>query len=510
MSGHPAAGIVPATAGPGDVAEGAVPHRGRSGVPAGTWCWFAAAISLIFAKNVMASRDLTVDSYYDLYAGRYVVQHGLPHSNVFTVAAHGAPWVDQQWLGQAIYYAAWSAGGYPALAVLSAALVTSGFALLALLMIRRAVPPTRTFAWTALAFLACLGNDAVRVQSFAYPLLVLTLWLVLDDRRHLRPAGRVWLSVPLLVFWANVHGSVLLGAALVAGYAMWRSIDASRRRDAGSALRYLGLGAAAALSVACTPYGTAVIGYYRSVAGNRELASVVAEWAAPNPLSPQSWGFTALIVLVAAAMIVAGRRGTRPDPLLATVTLALLALALTGVRFQAWFALGASLLAADTLARARRHPVPALAVPFRLVTAAALAALAAASLVVVLLTPASRFESGVPARAIGVAAQIAARHPGMTILGDDWSGSPMLWLDPAAVGRVGFDARLEQYSPAQITSFYGFVNVAGPRWWRVTKGYGLIVISRLQHPTLADALARLPGWRVVYRDRMGLVLERGH
>jgi hypothetical protein len=194
--------------------------------------------------------------------------------------------------------------------------------------------------------------------------------------------------------------------------------------------------------------------------------------------------------------------------LLATVTLALLVLALTGVRFQAWFAFGASLLAADALARARRHPVPALAAPFRFVTAAVLTVLAVASLVVAVLTPVSRFQSGVPARAIGAAAQIAARHPGMTILGDDWSGSPMLWLDPGAVGRVGFDARLEQYPPAQIAAYYDFVNVAGPRWWRVTKGYGLIVISREQHPALAQALVRLPGWRVVYGDRVGLVLER--
>jgi hypothetical protein len=42
----------------------------------------------------------------------------------------------------------------------------------------------------------------------------------------------------------------------------------------------------------------------------------------------------------------------------------------------------------------------------------------------------------------------------------------------------------------------------------VTHGYGIIVASRAQDPGLAAALGSLPGWRVVYRDRAGLVLQR--
>jgi len=145
---------------------------------------------------------------------------------------------------------------------------------------------------------------------------------------------------------------------------------------------------------------------------------------------------------------------------------------------------------------------------FRRAAAAALAALAALSLGVLAATPARQFESLIPRRAIDVAAAMAEKNPAIHVLGDDWSGSPMLWLHPAMFGRVAFDARFEQYSPSELSSFADFVWVNGPRWQRVMRGYDLVVVSCRERPKLAAALAQLPGWRVVYADHDGLVLER--
>ena len=103
--------------------------------------WLVALVALSLAVSLEYSRYLFADSYYDLYAGRYIVQHGLPHWDVVTVVAHGAPWIDQQWLAQVFYYGAWAAGGYPAVALLSSLVLTSGFAVLALTMHSRGVPP---------------------------------------------------------------------------------------------------------------------------------------------------------------------------------------------------------------------------------------------------------------------------------------------------------------------------------------------------------------------------------
>jgi hypothetical protein len=478
-----------------------------AGWPAGGRSWFVAAVSLVLATNVLFSRHLFPDSFYDLYAGRYIAEHGIVRRNVFTVASHGASWIDQQWLAHVLYYGAWAAGGYPALAAFSAVLVTAGFAVLALLMLRQAIPPPRMFAWTLAAFVACLGNTLLRAQSFAYLFLALTLWMILEDDRAPRPRARTWLLIPVLLLWANTHGSALLGAGLVVLHAGCQIAKSLRRRDLRAALAYLALGIAASTALLGTPYGTGVIWYYRRFLGNPALAHV-AEWQPPSLMSPSSWGFFGLALATAVCVIVAWRRGTRPDPLLLSIAAVLLALGLTAVRDQAWFGFGASVLAADTLARSSSGQAPVLAKAFRRGTAGIFAALALVSLGVLAATATSQFEGLIPRRAINAAASLAARNPGERILGDDWSAAAMLWLHPAMLGRIGFDIRVEQYSQAELSTYFRFLYSQGASGQQVMRGYGLVFIARRPRPQLGAALERLPSWRVVYQDRNGLVLQR--
>jgi hypothetical protein len=467
--------------------------------PAGAWTWAAAAASLVLALTVLSSRYLWGDTYYDLYAGRYIAAHGIPQRNVVTVAASGTRWIDQQWLAHLSYYATWAAGGYPALAALSASLVTVGFAVLAFSMMGMGVPPARAFAWTLAAFICAAGSTWITAQSFGYPCLAGTLALLLADRRAPRLRARTWLVIPVLVLWANTHGSVLLGAGLVAGYAVARAIMG---RGAG----YLALGLAAAAAVFCTPYGFRIVAYYRSLVGNPQLMHNALEWSPPSLRNPVSWGFFAVAGAVAIAVAVGWRRGTRPDPWLVALAVILLALALTAVRNQVWFGFGGCLLAADTLARGGR--APDLSRLFRRGVAAGLAALALASLVLLAQTPDRQFDSLIPGRAIDVAAGLAARNPALRVLGDDWSGTALLWRYPTMFGRVGFDARLEQYSPRQLGAYFRFLTARGPRWPQVMRGYAIVVADRREHPALVAALRGLPGWRVAYSGPDGLVAER--
>jgi hypothetical protein len=145
---------------------------------------------------------------------------------------------------------------------------------------------------------------------------------------------------------------------------------------------------------------------------------------------------------------------------------------------------------------------------FSRATAAVLAAAALVSLGLIATAPDSKFESLVPVRAVDAAAALAASNPAAHILGDEWSSLPMLWLHPATFGRVGFDARLEQYSVAQLNAYAVFLSARRRAWQRLMSGYDIVVVSRQQHQGLASALARLPGWRVVYSGRDGLVLRR--
>ena len=308
----------------------AAPRR-RTGAawPAGTWTWFAALLSLLLAGNLVTCRYLFWDGFYDLYAGRYILQHGIPHQNLITVASYRAAWEDQQWLAQVLSYAAWAAGGYGLLAAASAILVTAGFGLLALLMLRRGVPPTRAFAWTAAAYVVSLGSVGIRAQSFAYPCFALVLMLLLADDQSPRLRPQTWLVIPVLVLWANLHGSVLLGAGLSCLYAGYRAVKASARREYRAVPAFLAFAVAAGSPWCARRTGRGAPGLC-PLHRNPELTHTIVDRARPSPLDPYSWAFFALIRPWSSPLR-SGRRGARPDPLLCGLALMLLAVAFTAV-----------------------------------------------------------------------------------------------------------------------------------------------------------------------------------
>lgn len=475
----------------------------------GAWAWLAAAVSLVAAGNLVDSRTLVPDSLYDLYDARRILHDGLPHHNLATVSAHGAATVDQQWLGHLLYYGAWQVGGYQALATLSAALITGGYAILGLLMLRRGVPPVRMFAWTVAAFVVCLGNNSVEAQSFGFLFFAVTLYLLVTDDGPSAPRPRTWLVAPVLVLWANTHGSVVLGAAVVWWFAAVRTASAWRRHDRGVALAYLVLAVLAAAACVCTPYGTQTIGYYLAFASRqRFLAGYILAFHSPSPGYQLSWAFFVVAAATAATTVLAWRRGARPDLSLGGLSVVLFCFAMTAVRYQIWFGFAGSLLAADSMARASGTGVAALGAAFRRVIAGVLAAAAAVCLGALAATPDRVLESGFPAKAMDVAANLAARNPAARILADDWSGTPMLWLHPALFGRVGFDIRVEQYTPVQLRDYFDFLEIRGPHWSSLASEYTIIVVSRKHYPRLASELSSLPGWRVVHDDQEGVVAMR--
>ena len=66
-------------------------------------------------------RMVVPDTWLALVDGRWIAQHGLPHSDSIAVWTRGATWVDQQWLAHLSLYGIASAGGVKL--VLAAALL---------------------------------------------------------------------------------------------------------------------------------------------------------------------------------------------------------------------------------------------------------------------------------------------------------------------------------------------------------------------------------------------------
>ncbi len=218
-----------------------------------------ALVSLvgIVLLTVFAPSLVVGDTWLTLMAGREIADHGLPHTEEITILGEGATWTDQQWLAQLVFYGAHGLAGMRAVVVLDILLVLLALSLAAGAARSLGASSRSTFLIGLLAVLAGPWGWTIRAQSAALPLFAGTLWLLLDAYRN-GVRRRTLLVLPLLVVWANLHGSVVLGAALTALLAVTVLV---RDRGASPVLPVL-LVIAAPLSILATPYGWDIVAYY--------------------------------------------------------------------------------------------------------------------------------------------------------------------------------------------------------------------------------------------------------
>jgi hypothetical protein len=470
--------------------------------------WGVATAALVFAAVAMSwGRIFFSDTYISLTSGRYIHAHGLPSTDHLTVAGAGRPWVDQQWLAHLFMYDLWRVGGDAAVGASSAAAFALAFGMLAVLLLRRGAAPVGAVLALGGALVQCLLFAETRAQSYAYPLFVGLLWIVLtqSDRTWLRRAA---LTLPLLVLWANVHGSVLLGVAIVVA-CCGRSAAASLRRKAWRpAGGELALSVLAATCVFATPYGTAMIGYYVRVLGDPALATI-AEWQ-PSTFAPLNLPFVVILMGTLGLVCFARGKGVRLPADMILLAVFLGALAAHAVRYQTWFALGAAPLLALAVTRtwSRRR---GLAPPPRAIVIAAGAILLILTVVaggILVRTPSSAYGKWISDSAVHSAARYGAQHPQARILADDVTGSALLWRYPGLAGRVGFDARTDIYKPSQFLAFARFVLASGPAWGASARPYQVVAVTCSLHPALCKALPKLSGWRILTHRNGGMVAVR--
>ena len=432
---------------------------------------------------------LAPDTWLAFVAGREIIDSGLPRHDSLTTWANGAEWIDQPWLGQLLLYGAHAAGGMRLALLVGAAAVVTTLGLVAAYGRRRGASAGAVAVIVLATMVATAANTAVRTETLVYPLFIAVVWLLLEDAR--RPSNRVLVVLPLLVLWANVHGSVLLPAGLAALHGL---LLVHRRPRIAFVLLL------APLTLVATPYGLDSIDYVRRTVGSSIFPSLLEEWA---PTSfPSDWRFFAFAF--GAAWLLARARDATWFERLAFV--ALLLGGLTAGRYTVWFILFAAMVLPPLLSREwsgraliRRRTATVLAAAGTLVVAALLVAVTVA--------PAERLQSAYPDGAATIVATELASDPDLRIFASEIYADWLLYDVHAARGRIAFDTRFELLTDEQLRSLIRLNNrVEG--WRGVLRGHRLLVLENQRHGHLIAPLASEPGARTLYDDGVVTVIRR--
>ncbi len=454
-------------------------------------------IALGFALAV----EFIQDTWLAIAGGRDIAQHGLPWSERLTVAAHGQPWVDQQWLGKLFLYSMVNTGGVRLLAFVHIVVMIAAL-LAAVVVARRRGASDAAVFWVVIAVLpSAPWGWQLRSQILAYPLFVAVLAIVTNER--LKPATRVLACAPLLVLWANVHGSVTLGAVLVAAVGaigIWRAV-----RERARGVRLLAAGALFLLPVGClfaSPYGFHLLRYYQKLLANPLMSQYVDEWRAPTFR-------TALIffVLVAVVLWLVARQGRLLTPMERFALLLTTVTGFTTIRGIVWFGLVAIVVVPKLLDGALNRREERLSSPLLVTLAAVCVAVALGVLGTRLAQLPRALSASHPEGAARVVSTLAARDPSLIVFASERYSDWLLWKDPQLSGRLVYDIRFELFDSNRFAQLAAF-HVQGERRDEIAAGARLLVLDARADALAADNFAEGAGAKVIYKDSYVVVIER--
>lgn len=430
------------------------------------------------------------DLYWHLATARETLAHGLVRSEIFSWTASGAPMSLDQWAGQLLLYAGYLAGGWAgvlSVRTVAVALLVGLIAAAALARSQRGPVAAVAIAIPAILLTRFIWTERPELfGAVCFAALVLLL--------QLEGEAPLFAIAPLLVVWANLHGSFALGAALVLLVsAQGLARDGARRRGHLVAI------AGALASLVATPAGLATL----TSPGLHLLdpPREIQEWALPDLATMPGAVWALVLGAVLACACLAPR--ARPRDVLVIVPVALLSL--VAIRHAPLLAIAATPYLAEHLPIALRRlmglaieaPTSALRVPSGALGAAVVVGAAALLVGAMAVAPRDVDERGFPVAAL----ERLPAGPGL-FAQYDWGGW-LIWRAPAT--PVFVDGRLVPYR-GPVLRDYRAVLEARPGWRDVVAGRGVRwILVRPGDPVAVRALDL--GWPVLSRSPDHVLIE---
>ena len=453
------------------------------------------------------------DFWFHLKTGEYVFTTGIPRMELWSFTYYGIPWTAHGWLSGVLFYAVWSVAGLKPLIFIFALLTAIAF----WIAYKRAnAHPFFAGSAILLAVWTSLPNIGVRPRVFT--ILFASIYLALLGRfaRGVRERW-IWLLIPIMALWANLHGGFFIGLALVGITAVGMIVDywagvLEEAEGFRSRLRQLAIVfVGCVLAVLVNPFGVKLYTTPLAVLRSPIFQDLVIDWLSPNFHLSEARPLILLIVLTIAALALSPRRPKPSEVLLFLATLyatlktqrnavvfSLVAAPLFANYFQIWF---------DATRFGQRFGViredrnPRLALLFTVVLLSPLILFGIKLKTKVYSTPTQQ-SLRVPVNAVEYLKQNGIT--GNTFTAPNVWGAYVFWAAPQ--NRVYIDGR-DVYPDTFVKEFVDIL--FGRADWRpIFDQRGVQIVLIEPRTLLARQLSEAPGWERIYEDDMSVIFKR--
>ena len=278
------------------------------------------ALLLIAAPRLLGDPD----SYSHIEVGRWIMAHrALPATDPFSFSMHGAHWIAFEWLSEVIYAAAFALSSWPGVVVVAAAAIALAFGLLTFFLLRE-LSPTLTLLMVLAAVILLAPHMLARPHVLVLPVMV--IWAAALVRCMDRGGPLPYWALPLLVLWANLHGSAVLAIGLIGPAGLEALLREQRSQWPRVLLRWLPFTALAVVASCLTPHGPEPLLMPLTTLGLGPALAWISEWR------PQDFSHIGGFELLLLAGIFALSRGVTLPLVRALVVIGLLHFALAQIR----------------------------------------------------------------------------------------------------------------------------------------------------------------------------------
>ena len=429
----------------------------------------------------------------------------------YSYSAPGHLWLNHEWMSELLMGAIYNALGVIGLKLMKFACSAVAILFLTLGLAETDSPMAAQFAILIAASIAIAPQMQFRPQLFTFVLM--SGLLAILARYTFRRRAPVWLAIPTLALWANLHGGFIVGLATLGTFSTIVLVqDLFEGRGSKRGLKLFAIFAASTLATLATPYG---IGTWQAVAHamtNPHTRQVIDDWQPLLGALVAMWHRNragAIPMIMAIAMFVClaatfARNPRRDDVPMVAIAAIMIAAAFVAMRNLPLAVIASMIPLArrwSFVFRARQTQPPANWINQVILTAATIALLIETGL----LSPTLR--AGTP-RPVGAIAFMREHRLSGNIMTDFVWGEYLIWhMTPAS--KVIIDGRYDTiYPPEVIGDYLAFhYGEAGAKDVLRKYSHDFILLSPNDKPALA-LMASVPEWKRLYRDGSCILFAR--
>ena len=271
---------------------------------------------LIVCLFVMAVRPITdPDFWWHLRTGQLIWESkSIPRQDVFSYTVAGQPWITHEWLTEVILYAVYAFVGQGGLILLFAGIIAVAFVLSYLQCEGR--PYLASFV-VVLAAISSAVTWGVRPQMLSLLLSAVFLYVLQFSSKD--SSRCLWLLPPLMVLWANLHGSFFLGAVYPAAYTVGATLEHVFARGEGAKPDWKDIRRLAVVTILTAaapilnPNGIRLLLYPFGTLKSAAMQQYIMEWFSPDFHLAQFLPFALFVLILLATLSLSRSRPTTTD-----------------------------------------------------------------------------------------------------------------------------------------------------------------------------------------------------